>query len=68
MDTCPAKAVFMHPTKNVAIKCDLCGGDPECMKHCPEGALVYGMTPFDAKASPEEISEDLRFSLLTYEK
>ncbi len=24
------------------LKCDLCEGDPECVKVCPSGALVYG--------------------------
>jgi len=23
------------------LLCDLCGGDPQCVKHCPEGALMY---------------------------
>jgi Fe-S-cluster-containing hydrogenase component 2 len=22
-------------------KCDLCGGDPECAKACPTGAITY---------------------------
>jgi Fe-S-cluster-containing hydrogenase component 2 len=28
-----------------AIKCDLCGGDPECVKSCPFGALTYYTNP-----------------------
>ena len=24
------------------IKCDHCGGDPECAKVCPTGAITYG--------------------------
>jgi Fe-S-cluster-containing hydrogenase component 2 len=24
-----------------ATKCDLCGGDPQCVKICPSGALTY---------------------------
>jgi Fe-S-cluster-containing hydrogenase component 2 len=23
------------------IKCDLCGGDPQCAAACPTGAIVY---------------------------
>ncbi|MCH6588008.1 MAG: (Fe-S)-binding protein, partial [Proteobacteria bacterium] len=23
------------------VKCDLCGGDPECAKACPTGAITY---------------------------
>lgn len=25
----------------VALKCDLCGGDPQCVKNCPNRALIY---------------------------
>ena len=25
----------------VSRKCDLCGGDPECVKHCIGGALQF---------------------------
>jgi Fe-S-cluster-containing hydrogenase component 2 len=24
-----------------AVKCDLCGGDPECVKHCREKAILF---------------------------
>ncbi len=27
--------------KKKAVKCDLCGGDPQCVKMCPTGALTY---------------------------
>jgi len=26
---------------DIAVKCDLCGGEPECVKVCPTEALVY---------------------------
>lgn len=26
---------------NVAVKCDLCSGDPQCVRWCPNGALKY---------------------------
>ncbi|MBI4304421.1 MAG: 4Fe-4S dicluster domain-containing protein [Chloroflexi bacterium] len=31
--------------KEVAVKCDLCGGDPACVKACPFGALTYYTDP-----------------------
>lgn len=31
--------------KQKATKCDLCGGDPECVKICPRGALSYYTDP-----------------------
>ena len=31
----------MHPAINIAMTCDLCDGDPQCVKYCPEEALHY---------------------------
>jgi len=31
----------MHPEENSILICDLCGGEPECVKHCPENAILY---------------------------
>lgn len=33
--------IVFHPDKKIPVKCDLCGGDPECVKWCPNGALKY---------------------------
>jgi carbon-monoxide dehydrogenase iron sulfur subunit len=43
VDACPYRAIHLHPTSGIAIKCDFCGGDPQCVKVCrlPE-ALVWG--------------------------
>lgn len=38
---CPwAMTVFDEAAKK-ASKCHLCGGDPQCVKACPTGALIY---------------------------
>lgn len=34
---CPLQAVWIHEKK--AYKCDLCGGEPECVKYCSQEAL-----------------------------
>lgn len=39
--TCPYGVITVDPEKEKAIKCDHCGGDPECVKMCPENALQY---------------------------
>ncbi|ACB85623.1 4Fe-4S dicluster domain-containing protein [Natranaerobius thermophilus] len=36
---CPRDVIVMMDKK--ASKCDLCGGDPLCVKNCPTGALTY---------------------------
>jgi len=39
---CPYQAIHMSDELGIALKCDLCGGDPQCVKVCrfPE-ALVW---------------------------
>jgi carbon-monoxide dehydrogenase iron sulfur subunit len=38
---CPFDAPSMHPTENYVLICDLCGGNPACVKICPEHAIQY---------------------------
>jgi len=33
---CPGKVPFLHPDNNKAVICDLCDGEPECVKVCQE--------------------------------
>jgi len=37
IEACPGNVPFLHPGDNKATICDLCGGDPECVKICQEG-------------------------------
>ena len=34
-EACPGKTIFFHPQTSAPLFCDLCGGDPECLKVCP---------------------------------
>lgn len=38
---CPLGAIEIHPDKHIAMKCDLCGDDPVCVKFCLPEALTY---------------------------
>ncbi|GAB6179153.1 hypothetical protein JCM14036_04720 [Desulfotomaculum defluvii] len=38
---CPNQAIKKHPNEKYMLICDLCGGDPQCVKHCPGDALFY---------------------------
>jgi anaerobic carbon-monoxide dehydrogenase iron sulfur subunit len=38
-EACPYRGIFV--SEGVAIKCDLCGGNPLCPKVCYPGALQY---------------------------
>jgi len=36
IEACPGQVPFLHPGDGKAVICDLCGGDPECVKVCVE--------------------------------
>ncbi|MDD3364127.1 MAG: 4Fe-4S dicluster domain-containing protein [Syntrophomonas sp.] len=38
---CPFGATLYDVVDNIVAKCDLCGGDPACVKLCPSGAISY---------------------------
>jgi len=40
MDACPAGCIFMDIKRNVAISCDLCGGEPQCVVLCHSNCLT----------------------------
>ncbi len=67
VEACPqATAVFVHPSTGELLVCDLCGGDPECVKVCPAGTLssLQGSS-FDgahyAAHPPGKVASDLAF-------
>ncbi len=34
LQVCPINAIFFDEEKRKALKCDLCNGEPECVKRC----------------------------------
>ncbi len=38
---CPLAGCLINPHTGTIMKCDLCGGDPQCVKHCEFGALQF---------------------------
>ena len=66
IDACPGRIPHMHPTENRIIICDLCKGNPQCVKVCQEGGWnVLTKVPRRNQAyklyarTPEEITQDL---------
>ena len=39
---CPFGHMSRNAVSGVAVKCDLCGGEPACAAFCPTGTLQYG--------------------------
>jgi len=51
---CDLGLMLFHPTKRVPITCDLCDGEPQCIKLCPKEALE--LTTLDAISSKVRMS------------
>jgi Fe-S-cluster-containing hydrogenase component 2 len=66
IEACPGRIPHMHPKEKYVVICDLCGGDPRCVKVCQEGGWnVLTKThrrarPYELYARlPEETTKDL---------
>ena len=44
-EACPFSAVWVDPLRKCAVKCDLCRGNPQCVRFCQFGAIT---SPFAA--------------------
>lgn len=42
---CPFGNLAWDPVERATTKCDLCGGEPQCARFCPTGALDYVNSP-----------------------
>ena len=56
VDACPFGMATLHPASAAAIICDLCGGDPACVKRCATGAIVYAERGAGARARREVLT------------
>jgi Fe-S-cluster-containing hydrogenase component 2 len=66
IDACPGRIPHMHPAENHIVICDLCKGQPECVKVCHEGGYdVLKKITRKSQAyklyarKPEEVTRDL---------
>ncbi len=41
VSACPYGAMHFDHVANQPIVCDLCNGDPQCVKYCYAGAIIY---------------------------
>jgi len=47
---CPVRGLALDRARRVVLKCDLCAGDPECVKWCPNEALILKEVEIDSPA------------------
>lgn len=41
LEACPYDGIWFSEGAGKIIKCDLCGGEPKCVKWCPTGVIKY---------------------------
>jgi Fe-S-cluster-containing hydrogenase component 2 len=75
VEACPAGYLRRHPDTGWPIFCDLCDGDPECVKACEEqsgnpqgpclraGKLGFGVNMAYRAVTPDQAAEDLHMNL-----
>jgi Fe-S-cluster-containing hydrogenase component 2 len=63
---CPGRIPHLHPREKHIVICDLCGGDPQCVKVCREGSWNVLRTVSRRSENyrlyarrPEEVARDL---------
>ncbi len=71
IEACPGRVPHLHPTDNYAVICNLCNGDPQCVKACQDGKWnVLWVAPRPPSGSyklyarrPEDVTKDLATGL-----
>ncbi|MEW6556552.1 MAG: 4Fe-4S dicluster domain-containing protein [Elusimicrobiota bacterium] len=54
---CPYGAIVFIPEKKYVVKCDLCDGEPTCVKFCCTGALRYDESIKTKMLKKREVAE-----------
>jgi Fe-S-cluster-containing hydrogenase component 2 len=57
---CPFGNIAVSTIEKVAVKCDLCDGEPECVLFCPTGALEYKEADTSAIRKKIALSERIK--------
>jgi Fe-S-cluster-containing hydrogenase component 2 len=57
---CPFGNISFSGVKRVAVKCDLCGGEPQCVTFCPTKALEFKEADTAMTNKKSTLSQKLR--------
>ncbi|MBN2487972.1 MAG: 4Fe-4S dicluster domain-containing protein [Methanosarcinaceae archaeon] len=60
--SCPFGAIYVHADMIAPFKCELCGGDPQCVKACPKNAILY--VPEHTLGQSNRLIETLKYAHL----
>ncbi len=56
VDGCPFGVVTLHPATGLPLICDLCDGQPACVKRCATGAIRFVNGDAGARAKRERLA------------
>ncbi len=56
VDECPFGMAELHPKTGLALICDLCHGDPVCVKRCATTAIVYADAEAGSKGKRQRMT------------
>ena len=59
VQACEHGGIEIHPESGLAVACDLCGGEPQCVEFCPEEALELITTDEEAEKRMNDTIEKL---------
>ncbi|MDP2645144.1 MAG: 4Fe-4S dicluster domain-containing protein [Desulfobacterales bacterium] len=59
VEACPYDNVKLSPDCDKMLKCDLCGGDPECVKYCAYGTLSFVDADPETLESKNRVKEEI---------
>lgn len=68
LSSCPFGAISFHDGKKEIFKCDLCNGDPTCVKFCPVEALRFVPAQQVPLAKREETARRIREGVIEKKK
>ena len=57
LEACPYDNIKKDPDSEKIIKCDLCDGDPECVKYCAYDALVFTEMSEEVSTRKKDLEE-----------
>ncbi len=72
IDACPGRVPHLHPNGKYIVICDLCGGEPKCVKVCNEGGWnALELVPREevslselAPKTPQELTKEVAETIL----
>ena len=63
MQACPFGVISFDIEKGIIAKCDMCGGDPECVMFCAQGALEYTESNLSTKTKERDFARKVAEAL-----